>query len=76
MRTPKAFSIRRAISTDNAERSFRRDERAGRVTPNALAATVMETPNGLYDFGLDESPGMRRIFLSVAFRRRHSRLLQ
>jgi hypothetical protein len=41
--TPNAFSMRSAISGDNAARSFSRADSAGRVTPNALAASVTDS---------------------------------
>jgi hypothetical protein len=43
MLTPKAFSIRKAISADNAARPLNRAERAGRVTPSTLAASVTDS---------------------------------
>src|ERR1017187_3356788 len=44
--TPKAFSMRRAISPERSDLAFRRLERAGRDTPRTCAAAVTERPCG------------------------------
>jgi hypothetical protein len=43
METPKAFSMRSAISGDKSTCSFNSVESAGRVTPSAFAASVTDS---------------------------------
>src|SRR5579862_1198228 len=59
--TPKAFSIRKAISPESAALLFKRLERAGLETPKAAAAAVTERPAGTMISVRMKIAGMRRI---------------
>ena len=57
MGTPNAFSMRKAISGDSAECSFKKVDSAVRVTPSTADAAVTESLNGSMISVLTNPPG-------------------
>jgi hypothetical protein len=55
--TPKAFSMRSAISPERAALPFSKLDNAGRETPNATAAAVTDRPTGAMISVRMKSPG-------------------
>ena len=60
MRTPNAFSMRKAMSGERAARSFRNADSADRVTPSARAGIRYREFEWPDDLGLHESARMDR----------------
>src|ERR1035441_10672705 len=65
--TPKAFSIRRAISPERSALPLRRLDRAGRDTCSATAAAVTVKPAGMIISVRMKSPGWGGFFIGIAF---------
>jgi hypothetical protein len=59
--------MRNAISDDSAARSFSSAERAGRVTPSALAASVTERSNASTISLFTNPPGWAGFFMRNPF---------
>src|ERR1700733_8630537 len=63
--TPKAFSMRSAISPERSELPFNRLDRAGRETRSAAAAAVTESPAGSITSVRIKSPGCGGFFMGI-----------
>src|SRR6266404_6024708 len=68
--TPKAFSMRSAMSPDRSALPLRRLDRAGRETRSAAAAAVTDKPAGWMISVRMKSPGWGGFFMGMAFARR------
>ena len=65
--TPKAFSMRSAISPDRSALAFNKLDRAGRDTCNTAAAAVTDRPAGSMISVRIKSPGCGGFFMGMVF---------